>query len=1165
MVKLTKLMKIEEKSRNFWEKHHMFELDAPSEGEVQQPKYLTTFPYPYLNGKLHLGHTFTLTKCEFAAGYQRLKGKRALFPFAFHATGMPIAACADKLKIEIANGVPQLLRELKARQPELAAQAAAALAEAEQLHAQYKQHVSKHPKDMAAKNLHAKVEELAHEAASKAQKAAEPSTTGGVVESSSKRVAEVVEELGALLEGLRGAGGAAQAAAASAPAKKEKAGRSKEKARKIDAYQWEIMQMLGLQDDEIPAFTDAIHWLKYFPPIATADLQKLGVKVDWRRAFTTTDENPYYDAFIRWQFNTLHAQRDKIAFGKRYTVWSPSDNQPCMDHDRASGEGVKPTEYTAIKLRVAALSPDYSGSAPHPLAGFLERGVSVFLVAATMRPETMVGQTNCWVHPDITYGVFATASAQEVVVMTERSATNMAYQSDPERGLVYTREFGKVERLGSVTGRQLIGCALAAPRSPYERVWVLPMLSVLPDVGTGIVTSVPSDAPADYAALRELQRKPDFRALFGVREEWLLAPIPIISIPELGDSCAIKVVEDMEIASPNDPRLSEAKDLCYRRGFAQGVMLVGEFQGQPVQLSKDLARKSMVAAGEAFPYAEPGGVVVSRSGDTCVVCLADQWYYRYGDDEWRARAKQALQGMRTFGDDTYQAFERALDWLNGWPLSRTYGTGSRIPWDPQFLIESLSDSTIYNAYYAVAGQLQGKDNLFGKTVGPSGIRPEQLTHAVWDYIFLNGAYPAAEEGAPPKEALDVLRREFAYWLPTDMRVSGKELIQNHLTFYLYNNVALFPEEKWPKGVRANGHLLLDNEKMSKSKGNFMTLDEAIARFGSDPLRWTLAAAGDGLEDANFETTLANKNILRLFLLVEWYMEVYPTLPSMRDGDLTFRDLVFEAQMDDLIQQLDRAYEETAFRTAAVLLFEFLTIRDTYRFSTANVGMHRRTILRFLQTFPLLISPFCPHTAEHLWQLAHGRSDVDDLQPADSVLNAPWPKVGGTDPSILKLEEHIVEQRAQAQRLFLVADAAAAKAKKAKPTSCKVFIAQSFPEWQEQTLTLIANQAAQLDGKCPDCKQFADFLKETGNPLMENKKLRAQIMAFAKQVHSDFEARGDVALQLKLPFNEFDVLTQNAHFLKPIGCPDIEIVLTDSEPDHPKAKTAQPGKPSFAFQ
>ena len=43
-------------------------------------KYMVTFPYPYMNGRLHLGHTFTICKCEFAVGFQRLKVKFLSLP-----------------------------------------------------------------------------------------------------------------------------------------------------------------------------------------------------------------------------------------------------------------------------------------------------------------------------------------------------------------------------------------------------------------------------------------------------------------------------------------------------------------------------------------------------------------------------------------------------------------------------------------------------------------------------------------------------------------------------------------------------------------------------------------------------------------------------------------------------------------------------------------------------------------------------------------------------------------------------------------------------------------------------------------------------------------------------------------------------------------------------
>ena len=58
-------------------------------------------------------------------------------------------------------------------------------------------------------------------------------------------------------------------------------------------------------------------------------------------------------------------------------------------------------------------------------------------------------------------------------------------------------------------------------------------------------------------------------------------------------------------------------------------------------------------------------------------------------------------------------------------------------------------------------------------------------------------------------------------------------------------------EKWPKGVRANGHLLLNGEKMSKSTRNLMILTQAIGKFCADCMCIDLANAGDSVKNANF--------------------------------------------------------------------------------------------------------------------------------------------------------------------------------------------------------------------------------------------------------------------------------------------------------------------------
>ena len=119
MAKRQRIREIEKWAQKLWEKEETFQENAPctlpnlqTRNEVGRSrssdslngtydKFMATFPYPYMNGRLHLGHTFTITKADFSIGFERLNGKRTLFPFGFHCTGMPISAAADFLKQNI--------------------------------------------------------------------------------------------------------------------------------------------------------------------------------------------------------------------------------------------------------------------------------------------------------------------------------------------------------------------------------------------------------------------------------------------------------------------------------------------------------------------------------------------------------------------------------------------------------------------------------------------------------------------------------------------------------------------------------------------------------------------------------------------------------------------------------------------------------------------------------------------------------------------------------------------------------------------------------------------------------------------------------------------------------------------------------------------------------
>lgn len=1056
-AKLDFLRKIESEIQKRWEEERTFESDAPSSYRSEDKnKFLVTFPYPYMNGRLHLGHTFCLSKCEFAVGYQLLKGKRCLFPFGLHCTGMPIKACADKLKreVELYGNPPQFPEEMEEEEPK-----------------------------------------------------EKPKTSEEIVIKDKAK------------------GKKSKAAA--------KAGGSK--------FQWEIMKTLGLTDEEIIKFAEAEHWLEYFPPLAVEDLKKMGLKVDWRRSFITTDVNPYYDSFVRWQFITLK-ERKKIKFGKRYTIYSPKDGQPCMDHDRQTGEGVGPQEYTLIKMKMVE---------PFPTKLSALKGRNVFLVAATLRPETMFGQTNCWIRPDMKYVAFKTANG-DVFISTQRAARNMSYQG-------FTKENGEVPVVQQLMGQDILGCALSAPLTSYKVIYALPMLTIKEDKGTGVVTSVPSDAPDDIAALRDIKKKQALREKYGIKDHMVLPfePVPIIEIPGYGNLSAPLVCDELKIQSQNDrEKLAEAKEKVYLKGFYEGIMLVEGFMGQKVQDVKKPIQKMMVDKGEALIYMEPEKQVISRSADECVVALCDQWYLDYGDKEWKQQAVNVLESMETFCDETRKNFEATLGWLQEHACSRTYGLGTRLPWDEQWLIESLSDSTIYMAFYTVVHLLQG-GVLNGQGASPLGIRPEQMTREVWDYIFFKDT--PLPNTSIPREHLQRLRAEFEFWYPVDVRVSGKDLVPNHLSYYLYNHVAMWPKdsEKWPKAVRANGHLMLNSEKMSKSTGNFLTLSQAVEKFSADGMRLALADAGDTVEDANFVEAMADAGILRLYTWVEWVKEMIANQNTLRTGpSTTFNDRVFVSEMNWGVMKTEQHYEKMMYKDALKSgFFEFQAMKDKYR-ELAIDGMHRDLVFQFIEIQTLLLAPICPHLCEHIWSLL-GK---------ESLMKASWPVVGPVDEVLIRSSQYLMETTHDL-RLRLKAYMQPPKNKKGdsrppgKPSHCTVYVAKSYPPWQHSALSLLGKHYKNNNGTLPDNKVIATEL----GSMPELKKYMKRVMPFVAMIKENLEKNGPRVLDLELEFDESAVLQENLVYLtNSLELDQVDIRFA-SEGDDKVKEDCCPGKPFSVFR
>jgi len=1059
------LRAIEAQAQSLWDKLKPFDYDAPAEGSWanHDDKYLITFPYPYMNGMLHLGHAFSLSKSEFAAGFQRMKGKRVLWPFGLHATGMPIAACAKKLQNEFSKfGNPPVFPA-----PESEANTKPV-----------------DPKDPAAKSN----------------------------------------------VGKKG--------------KKAPAGKR----------QYDIMKEMKIPD--IEKFQDPLHWLRVFPSAAIEDLKLFGCRVDWRRSFVTTELNPYYDSFVRWQFQWLR-RKDKIAFGKRYTIYSPSDKQPCQDHDRASGEGVLPAEYTIIKIRI--VDPEKQPN----LAKYAEqiKGRKVILPAATLRPETMVGQTNCWVSPSITYSAFDIDG--EVFITTKRSANNIAFQDHVVS-----------ESLFDILGKDLIGLPLSAPFAPYPIIYVLPMETVSENKGTGIVTSVPSDSPDDYINLMTLTNKPEYRAKLGLKDEWVLPfpVVPIINIPgsELADRAAEIACKIHGVAGPKDAdKLLAAKQQTYKEGFYNGIMLLGPYKGELVHKVKPLMRDNMIKSGDAMAYCEPDGVVTSRTaaeGEECVVALVDQWYLKYGEEKWRDTVlKHVNETMETYNIGVKNGLQETLAWLGDWACSRTFGLGTRLPYDSdssQYLVDSLSDSTIYMAYYTVAHILHGTAGIDGSKASPEyNISASAMTDGVWDYIFLGKPMPNPCD--IPEATMKKMRNEFLYWYPVDLRVSGKDLIQNHLTMALYNHAAIWSEDSsmWPRSFFCNGHILIDKEKMSKSKGNFRTLRDAVEEYSADAARIAIADAGDSLDDPNFVTSNPSAFASKLGTLLDFCEENFKKASTLRAGEMDIFDRIFENEINVAIVKGEEAYAKMQYRQSLhAVFFDLTNARDEWKQCCGSKGLHRDICLRYIDVQCKLLCPITPHVSEYIFQnfVAASPEKPASIQSHGNI----WPTAAPIQP-VLQLTRKLLQDTLNDIRSQFL------KTIKKNPgtNAVKVFAASGYTDWQRKALEVVyatlnlGSDKFLLSGDI--AKQFAPVFK--ADKAISSKMQEAlSFLSFVRDNQIEHDIKN-----LKPQVDDYAVLLSQVAFIaESTGLKFVEVVprdsVTEGTADFPAAQKSRTAQPSINF-
>ncbi len=362
-----------------------------------------------------------------------------------------------------------------------------------------------------------------------------------------------------------------------------------------------------------------------------------------------------------------------------------------------------------------------------------------------------------------------------------------------------------------------------------------------------------------------------------------------------------------------------------------------------------------------FKISMPTGLVVDRMGGVCYVKPMDQWFIDYSNTHWKQMAHQCINKMN-LTDKINEHLTHTIDWLKEWGVSRPFGLGTKLPTDPEFVIDSLSDSTIYPAYYTIANFLH--EDIYGQS---SDYDYRDFTFHVWEYIFNRGNYYS--DFKIPEKKLEKMRESFEYFYPVDIRVSGKDLLTNHLGMYIFNHVAIFNEKYWPVSINCNGWVLVNGEKMSKSKGNFITIESATETNSIDAVRLTLADSGDNMDDANYLTANAgDHSTLKLYSWIE-SVEKYIQSKELANSTLTQLDKMFQSIFANLINQIVSHYNSNNYRNIVRDAFHnYNGLREKYRIYCKYLDQAQNwsIIVESIKTQTLLLYPIIPHITTHVW-------------------------------------------------------------------------------------------------------------------------------------------------------------------------------------------------------
>ncbi|MHA2390508.1 MAG: leucine--tRNA ligase [Promethearchaeota archaeon] len=685
--------------------------------------------------------------------------------------------------------------------------------------------------------------------------------------------------------------------------------------------------------ETVARFLEPWNVVNYFSKTTKIDFKSIGMSLDWRREFTTGDKP--YNKFIEWQYHHLN-EKGYIEKGEYPILYCPRDENAVGEDDISRGDelDLNINEFICIKF------PFEDG----------------FLVASTLRPETIYGVTNIWIKPDGNY--------------TKSSVDNEIWYISEEATYLLENQNKSIKVLKHFKGKNIVG-KNATDVFGIKELPILPGDFVDTSVATGVVYSVPAHAPYDYVALIDLQNNKTVIKEFGLDERKieLIYPIEIISLKGFKEFPAKIYCEKYKVVSQNDTeKLNLATNENYKDEFYTGVLneKCGRYQGMKVsdaakQVSIDLFQEKKATK----LYIPVTRNLRCKCGEEIIVSiLKDQWFLNFTAGDWKTNAFKCLSRMKIIPNKYRLNFENIFNWLEKRPCARKRGLGTKLPFNKEWIIESLSDSTIYMAYYTIIHKLRKYD-----------VKLEQLTSELFDYIFL-------EKGEVEKLSNKInideniireLQAEFLYWYPVDHRHTAIMHISNHLSFFIFHHVAIFPERNWPKLISLIEPLIIEGQKMGKSKGNVISLAEINRYYGADLFRFYISHSADFSAYMDFrkkEIESVKNHIEKFFNFMSDKIVQSKSVVAKYNAIKTNYAKVILSRIISKFIEADKALEEYNVRKNIQISFYevFNLVQEFFR----NTDEENDFLIVFKIIYSdwlRILSITIPHLCEELWERA----------------------------------------------------------------------------------------------------------------------------------------------------------------------------------------------------